>query len=216
MLPISVSLMGCTPKENAKDPDEPKPVDTYVKDELETTIKKGETLPIGNRVIDGPSNLKSPDDIASEKVYDLYDSLPTNWSYIQGNNKVKTCTDFYSDIEGGGFKFSHLWYGFQSSAFTKYKYVDFVVHLTAFKNKSGTPEEKDIMHVYGYNDNEECILQKNLDNNVVSSDKKNSDITFTIANDNMSYFEFRLNANPHKGSQCYNFGISKITLKGRN
>lgn len=236
LLPLSVSLIGCNSQEKPKE-DPPIIIDddddngggthqddeggggssTYVKDEFSKPIKFDETLPIGNRVIGGPNNLSTPDDIASGKVYDLSSSLPANFSYIQGNNKVNACSDFYSESAGGGFKFSHLWYGFQSSAFTGYKYVDFTIHITSVNNKSGTPDvDKDVLHIYGYNSKEECILQKNIAQGVITKQTENSDITITIQNDAMNYFEFRLNANPYKGTQCYNFGMGSITVKGRN
>ena len=40
------------------------------------------------------------------------------------------------------------------------------------------------------------------------------EIKFYIANPEMAYFKIRLNAFPYKTSQCYNFGISQISVKG--
>ncbi len=40
------------------------------------------------------------------------------------------------------------------------------------------------------------------------------EIKFYISNLEMAYFEIRLNAFPYKGSQCYNFGVSQISIKG--
>ena len=68
----------------------------------------GQNLPIGNKTVTGPKNSKNPVDITNWVNFDLYDSLPTYFSYIQGNNKVNSRGDFYASSAGGGFKFSKL------------------------------------------------------------------------------------------------------------
>lgn len=185
----------------------------YTKDELASPIKLGDMLPIGNKVIDGPTNLSNPDEISPEKSYNFTSSMPTNWVYIMGNNKAPGNESFYKE---GGLKFSHLWYGVQSCAFKPYKYTYVSFKVSSVNQCSDAASENPIFHVYGYDKDNNCILQKNIEQGSITVATKGNYVNFEIHNDQMVYLEMRLNANPCKGQQSYNFGISEIKIKGSN
>ena len=189
---------------------------TYVKDELTSPIAPGEMLPIGNVVVEGPSNISNPDEISTEKTYNMYSSMPSNWTYIMGNNKQPGKEDFYSSTAGGGLKFSHLWYGVQSCAFKTYKYTYVSFKVSSVNNCNDGASSAPIFHIYGYDKDSNCILQKNVEQGAIKVSTKGNYVNVEIHNDQMTYFEMRLNANPSVGQQAYNFGISEVKIRGNN
>lgn len=223
---LGLILAGCNEEYTPKEPinidssgivddgggNTPGPI--YIKDELTTPIALGETLPIGNKVVDGPSNLTVPDKINNEKTYSLYDSLPDNYTFIMGNNKVNSNNaTFY---EAGGLKLRNLYYGFQSSAFYGYKYVNIGFKISGVNDNNDKAKNDSIFHIYGYDKNSNCILKKDIEQGSITVQSVGSYINVEIHNENMMYFELRLNAFPCKGSQSYNVGISEVKIKGNN
>lgn len=226
LIPLFMLISACTGNNNGNNPissgggnnNPPTPPnpDGYVKDEG-TIYKPGETLPIGNVVTTPPSNIDNKVDIKTEKTYSFYKSFPSEWSFIQGNNKT-TGYGFYAETAEGGLKFTKVWYGIQSPAFTSYKYVDVKFKVSSVNNASGKDEVKkeNIFDIYGYNSQSNCILTKYITQGQITTETVGNYVSFTICNDSMAYFEMRLNSKPFKGEQPYNFGISEITIKGRD
>ena len=175
----------------------------------------GQNLPIGNKTVTGPKNSKNPVDITNWVNFDLYDSLPTYFSYIQGNNKVNSRGDFYASSAGGGFKFSKLYYGLQTPVFNSWKKLEVRFHISSVNNNS---KEKDanapIFHIYGYNLSGKYIQLDYLEQGSITVQSVGNEVKVYIINPDIAYLEFRLNAYPYKGSQCYNFGIDQISIKG--
>lgn len=172
-------------------------------------------LPIGNKTVSGPDNLYNPIDISEWANFDLFDSLPEYFSYIQGNNKVYNGGDFYASSSGGGFKFSKLYYGFQTPVFTTWKKLEIRIHISQVNNNSQKKDEDEpIFHIYGYNSKGEYIAVEYLDQGSITKSSENQEIKLYIRNENICYLEFRLNAYPYKGNQCYNFGVDELSLKG--
>ena len=177
----------------------------------------GQTLPIGNgnKTVTGPNNLSRPDNIGNWINYDLSESLPAYFSYIQGNNKLKNCNDFYALSAGGGFKYAQLYYGLQTPVFTPYKKVEVRLRISAVKNNSQKKDEGEpIMHIYGYNSSGKYIYQSFIEQGAIDGKSVGKEVKFYIRDMNVYYFELRLNAFPYKSSQCYNFGVDQISLKG--
>lgn len=176
----------------------------------------GQTLPIGdgNKTVTGPSNLSNPIDISEWVEFDLYDSLPQYWSYIMGNNKVKNAS-YYAPSAGGGVKFSHKYYGLQTPVVTSYVKLEIRFHISSVNGNSQKKEEDEpIFHIYGYDDTGHYIQVDYLEQGRITKAQENTDVKVYVRNENISYLEFRLNAFPYKGNQCYNFGIDKISIKG--
>lgn len=172
---------------------------------------RGENLPIGNKSVSGPNN-RTPEDISEYQDYEFNGVLPENWTFIQGNNKVKN-GDFYAD---GSLKFSHLWYGIQTPLINSWKKIEIRFHISQVNNckDDGVKDDEPIFHIYGYNKDGYHISTDYLEQGAITVQKEGTYVRMYVRNIDISYLEFRLNANPHKGSQHYNFGVSQITLKG--
>lgn len=174
----------------------------------------GESLPIGNTTVSGPSN-EIPVDITKWVDYDFSSSLPDYWSFIMGNNKKSTSSDFYAESSGGGFKFAKTYYGLQSPLLESWLKTEVRLKVSQVQNNSQSQsqyEGKPIFHIYSYDNTGHYIGMQTYDQR--DTFKNITEIKFYIANPEMAYFEIRLNAYPYKGSQCYNFGVSQISLKG--
>lgn len=175
---------------------------------------RGESLPIGNKSVSGPSNT-TPVDISEWTNFDFTSSIPGYWSYIQGNNKVKNCSDFYAESAGGGFKFAKLYYGLQSPLINSWPKIEVRLHISKVANNSQKKDvDEPILHIYGYNSDGYHIYTDYIEQGSITAQKEGTELKFYIKNENVSYFELRLNAHPYKGSQCYNFGVDEISLKG--
>lgn len=190
----------------------------YIEESEEYTIPaSGQTLPIGdgNKTITGPDNLKNPIDISDWQEFDFYNSIPAHWSYIQGNNKVNSRGDFYAESAGGGFKFSHLYYGLQTPVLTSWVKIEILFHISTVQNNSKKKDvDEPIFHIYGYNNKGRYIDLTYLEQGKITKKQEGNDVRVYVRNIDICYLEFRLNAFPYTGSQCYNFGVDKISIKG--
>lgn len=172
-------------------------------------------LPIGNRTVTGPDNYNNPDDITEWKEYDFYNSMPNNWAYIQGNNKVNSKTNFYAESAGGGFKFAQLYYGLQTPLINGWEKIEIRLEISCVNNNSQKKDDDEpIFHVYGYDINGQYISLDYIEQGAITTQTAGNYVRIYVRNINIRYLEFRLNAFPYKGQQCYNFGVSKISLKG--
>lgn len=173
----------------------------------------GQVLPIGNTTVSGPKNL-NPIDITNWVNFDTKNELPAYWGFIMGNNKKDSSTDFYQNIEGG-FKFSQIRYGLQTPLLNQWLKTEVRLSVSQVNNKSqnvNTHKGKPIFHIYCYDKTGRYIAMTTFEQQ--DSFQASKELKFYIGNENMAYFEIRLNAFPYKGSQCYNFGVSKISIKG--
>lgn len=183
-------------------------------DPEEPIPSSGEDLPIGNKTVSGPSNTM-PVDITNWVNFDSSSSLPENWSFIMGNNKKATSSDFYAPSSGGGFKFSQVYYGLQTPLLNSWLKTEVRLTVSQVNGNSQSQsqyEGKPIFHIYSYDNTGHFLGMQTYNQQSKFSDVK--EIKFYIANPEMAYFEIRLNAFPYKGSQCYNFGVSQISIKG--
>lgn len=222
---LSLSLIACAP---AKGGDTPTPTpgpggDIIDVDYIEDTwtLPEDGKLPLGsgNTLVSTPENINSPISIANLVTHNLSSSMPNNYSYIQGNNKVNNSNaSFYNASNGGGFKFSRNWYGFQTCAFDTFKYLEVSFRISAVENSSASKKapEEPILHIYGYNNEGTPIVQKFIEHGSIDVSTKGKSLELEIHNNKVCYLEFRLNANPYKGDQCYNFGVDQLKLKGHN
>lgn len=172
---------------------------------------RGEYLPIGNTSVSGPKNT-TPADITNWVNYDFYNSMPSYWSFIMGNNKVNNNSNFYAESSGGGFKFAQLYYGLQSPLLNSWLKTEVRLTVSQVNTNSQKAFNKPIFHIYSYDSNGYYLGMQTFEQQ--SSFANTKEIKFYIANPEMAYFEIRLNAFPFKSSQCYNFGVSQISVKG--
>ncbi len=141
--------------------------------------------------------------------------MPLDFRHIYGNNF--TNANFYSN-NGNGYaiKFDQLYKGIQSPLLTPFKKIEVRLTINPVTNNSqkSTSQKDDVLHIYGYNNNREVVETNYVTQGSITAQKENSELKFYLKNIEITYFEVRLNAFPYKGSQCYNFGISKISIKG--
>ena len=143
--------------------------------------------------------------------------MPSYFSYIQGNNKIGSCTNFYAESEGGGFKFAQLYYGFQTPLLTSFKKVEVRFHISnVAQNSQKKDDGEPIFHIYEYNDQGQYIGMETLDQGRITEQTKGNQVTVYLRNESMAYFEVRLNAFPYKSGKCYNFGVDVLSVKGWN
>lgn len=175
----------------------------------------GEKLPIGNTSVPGPDNKSNPIDIASDNRYEADLSnheLPSGWSAIWGNNKTGN-GNWYAN---GTYKFASLYHGLQTPYINSWKKIEIRFYIDSVNNckDDGKKEDEPIFHIYGYNTKEKLVSTDYLDQGKITTSSVGNYVRVYVRNIDISYLEFRLNANPCKGSQHYNFGLSKITLYG--
>lgn len=188
--------------------------ETPIEEEIPSS---GETLPIGNgnKTVSGPKNSKNPINIEEWVNFDFYNSIPEYWSYIQGNNKVNSRGDFYAESAGGGFKFSQLYYGLQTPVLTSWVKTEVRLSISKVANNSQKKDEGEpIFHIYGYDITGHVVETQYIEQGTITAQSEGKEIKFYIRNEDVAYFELRLNAFPYKGSQCYNFGVDEISIKG--
>lgn len=175
----------------------------------------GEKLPIGNTSVPGPENKSNPIDIASDNRYeaDLSNGeLPNYWSAIWGNNKTGN-GNWYAN---GTYKFASLYHGLQTPYINSWKKIEIRFYIDSVNNckDDGKNDDEPIFHIYGYNAKEKLVSTDYLEQGKITTSSVGNYVRVYVRNIDISYLEFRLSANPCKGSQHYNFGLSKITLYG--
>lgn len=198
----SVAVVTVTAKESSSEPNG---------DLIPST---GTMLPIGNTSLSGPNNV-TPIDITEWLSFDFFSTMPEYWSFIMGNNKKETSNDFYAESSGGGFKFSKDHYGLQSPLLNSWLKTEVRLKVSQVHNNSQSQKEfagEPIFHIYSYDSTGHYLGMVTYDQR--DSFAKMTEIKFYIREPEMAYFEIRLNAYPYKGSQCYNFGVSEISVKG--
>ena len=89
------------------------------------------------------------------------------------------------------------------------------MHISQINNAGddGVKDDQPIFHIYGYNPKEKHISTDYLEQGSINKQKEGNYVRLYLRNIDISYFEIRLNANPVKGSQHYNFGINKYRFK---
>lgn len=172
-------------------------------------------LPIGNKKLDGPVN--NPIDITEWVSYEVDNAMPEGFRHIYGNNW--SSASFYRE-NGNNFaiKFDQLYKGIQSPKLTPFKKIEVRLYINPVNNNSqkAASQKDEVFHIYGYDDEENLITTDYIEQGAITKQKEKTELKFYLRNINLTYFEIRMSAFPYKGSKCYNFGISKISIKGWN
>ena len=177
-----------------------------------------------------PSNIDSP--IALKTTLSADDSswlnttfsedLPNNYRYIyknscsDGPSGHKCSPSYYSAKDGGGLKINNPGTGFGSPAFTHTgAKLEIRIGISPITNASGTPEKgKDTFHIYYFDKDNNYLGKSVIEEGTVTTKTTFLKVYYTESNAvNVSYFEFRCNAQPYKSSQQYNVGISYCNIK---
>ena len=170
-------------------------------------------MPNGNAKLNPPSNIADPIDVTEWVNFDMTSELPKEWTFIYGNNTPRA--SFYAESSGGGVKMDQLRKGLQSPAFTSWKKLEVRLKVSQVNGNSvnaNNQKGKPSMLIYGYDKNANLIVQDEIAEGKITYQTK--EVRFYLRNENLSYFEVRLNAFPYKSSQCYNFGIGGVSVKG--
>lgn len=193
--------------------------------------------PDGSPRISGPSN--TPIIISDDyHNYDTSESLPGGFSLIYGNGKYENPS--YSKFEHNGdnpsvnglkmdyYDKNHTgrsYIGIQSPNIVNVTKIEFRIRISATHGTQDTNVKKDkpVFTIYGFNDEWNHIYTKQYYGSKQDDDSlsyidifNNSNPKFYIENNEVTYFEFRLNQKPYKNNQGYNFNINELTLKGYN
>lgn len=172
-----------------------------------------------------PYNLKttlSADD-SSWSNNDMKEYLPSGFRYIyknacdDGPAYHKASAKFYSSNNKapGGLKIDNTGVGFQSSMFTHTgAKLEIRIGISQVNNASDKPEEgKDTFHIYFFNKEGKYLNKYIVEEKTITTNTKEIKFYWTENASEIAYFEFRCNAMPYKGQQCYNIGISYCNFK---
>lgn len=188
-------------------------------------------LDCGYYQMDKPKNYANPyklkttlsQDESSWSNNEMIDYLPTNFRYIyknacdDGPTYHKTSAKFYSsnNDKPGGLKIDNTGVGFQSQMFehTGAK-LEIRIGISQVNNSSDKYEEgKDTFHIYFFNKYGNYLDKYVVEEKTITTNTKEIKFYWTNNASEVAYFEFRCNAMPYKGSQCYNVGISYCNFK---
>lgn len=197
-----------------------------------STSQSGDLLPCGYVKIDKPTN--TPIEITtSNSTSDWYeaeitDDFPSDdWTAIYGNSCSKWESPhyfnpkFYSYNESdakqypGGFKFDQKSKGIQTPMFTHTgEKLEIRIGISQVNNSNDKYQAgKPTAFLYFYNSNGDFLEDKTINVTEGSITTNTKELKYYVLGaQNISYFEFRLNEMPYKGSQCYNFGLGKISI----
>lgn len=180
-----------------------------------SSTKEEVILPIGNQKLDGPIN--EAVDITNWVNYEVNSEMPDGFRHIYGNNWANA--SFYQE-NGNGYaiKFDQLYKGIQSPKLTPFKKIEVRLYINPVNNNSqnAKSQKDEVLHIYGYDSKENLITTDYIEQGTITKQKEKTELKFYLRNIDIAYFEIRMSAFPYKGSQCYNFGISKISIKGWN
>lgn len=172
-----------------------------------------------------PYNLKTTlsQDESSWSNNEMIDSLPSGFRYIyrnacdDGPKYHKTSANFYSSNNKapGGLKIDNTGVGFQSQMFyhTGAK-LEIRIGISQVNNSSDKPEEgKDTFHIYFFNKNGQYLDKYIVEEKTITTNTQEIKFYWTKNASEIAFFEFRCNAMPYKGKQCYNIGIKYCNFK---
>lgn len=188
-------------------------------------------LECGFYQMDLPKNYQNPyqlkttlsQDNDSWSNNDLKEELPDGFRYIYKNScddgptNHKSQADFYSSNNKnlGGLKIADVGVGFQSKMFIHNgAKLEIRIGISQVNNASDKPDEgKDTFHVYFFNKEGNYLNKYAVRENTIKTSTKEIKFYWTENASEIAYFEFRCNAKPYKGQQCYNVGISYCNIK---
>lgn len=188
-------------------------------------------LECGFYQMDLPKNYQNPyqlkttlsQDNDSWSNNDLKEELPDGFRYIYKNScddgpaYHKSQAKFYSSNNNnpGGLKIADVGVGFQSKMFVHNgAKLEIRIGISQVNNASDKPDEgKDTFHVYFFNKEGNYLNKYAVSENTIKTSTKEIKFYWTENASEIAYFEFRCNAKPYKGQQCYNVGISYCNIK---
>lgn len=174
-------------------------------------------LPTGNYQCDKPTNspiqIVTSNDSSDWWQEDIVEELPSDMAFIYGNNSSDGPSGHYAgptmyQNEAGGLKISKETQGIRSPLFTHSgEKLEIRIGISQLTNASGTPDKnKDTGYIYFFNSNGDFLSSKTVTVEENSIDSNTQYLRYYVLGaQQIAYFEFRLNVQPYKNSQNYNF-----------
>ncbi|MCR5332635.1 MAG: hypothetical protein K6E11_01270 [Bacilli bacterium] len=143
-----------------------------------------------------------------------------NFRYIyknacdDGETGHKTSLKMYQN-DAGGIKMTEPGCGIGSPMFSHTgNKLEIRFKVSQVSNASpDTQNDEKTAGVYFFNASEELIGQVYIPNDQLNKKGKTPVVYFTENAKDVAYFEFRMKAMPHNGSQSFNIGISEVNFK---
>ena len=192
-------------------------------------------LPCGYVKLDKPTNtpinITTSNDSSAWYSQEFKGDFDDDYTFIYGNSSskgpsghyVNAANQMYSYNESneerypGGIKYTKRSQGLQTPMFTHSgPKLEIRIGISQVNDANGTPEKgKPTGYLYFYNSNGDFLSNKTVDileGSIITSTAGKYLKYYVLGAQDISYFEFRLNAQPYKGGQNYNFGLGYIAI----
>ena len=157
---------------------------------------------------------------------DFKGDVSNGYRYIYKNSCSDMASPHYTSVktyatshDGGGLKINDIGVGFGSPYFAHTgKKLELRIGISSVNNSSGKKEaNKDTFHIYYFGANNVYLGKSSIEEGSIKSGNnptKELKVYYQESNaEDVRYFEFRCNALPYIGSQCYNVGIGYCNVK---
>lgn len=148
----------------------------------------------------------------SGKFYEIDNSFPEGFSCIYGKQIVNN-PDYYANT--GNWKITYpntgTRMGFQSPLFEEDLKLEVWFTINEIHRNNDTLDKTNPwIRIYGYSKDGRLVRTKDIESPTNFNER---DYHYAFNGEGINYFELRFMSQPHEGTKCYNFGISKIGVK---
>ncbi len=145
------------------------------------------------------------------KFYEIDNSFPEGFSCIWGKQIIDEPVCYAS----GSWKITYpntgTRMGFQSPLFEEDLKLEIWFTVSEIHgNTDKLDEDNPWIRIYGYSSDGKLIRTKDIES---PSNFTEREYHYAFNGEGVNYFEIRFLSQPHKGTKCYNFGISEIGVK---
>lgn len=148
----------------------------------------------------------------SGKFYNINYSFPSEFSYIYGKQIVDE-PSYYANTGNWQIKYPNTGtrMGFQSPLFEEDLKLEVWFSVDEIHgNTDKLDKTNPWIRIYCFSEDGTLIRTKDIESPTKFSER---DYHYAFNGEGVNYFEIRFLSQPHEGTKCYNFGISKIGVK---
>lgn len=164
------------------------------------------------------NKIKIGNDNNTMTSFSFYDSLPTYFRAIYGNNIHNSKNIFYSETAGGGYEVkmggpNDPCRGIQTAMFETNLKLEIRVNIGGiFNNSKGNEVDKDlpVMVIYGFDENGNYLRKVEIDQ--INKSNENGTIKKYMDGEDVAYLELRSLQCAYKSSQGYNYSLLGLDL----
>ena len=164
------------------------------------------------------NKIKIGNDNNTMTSFSFYDSLPTYFRAIYGNNIHNSKNIFYSETAGGGYEVkmggpNDPCRGIQTAMFETNLKLEIRVNIGGiFNNSKGNEVDKDlpVMVIYGFDENGNYLRKVEIDQ--INKSNENGTIKKYMDGEDVAYLELRSLQCAYKSSQGYNYALLGLDL----